>query len=88
MSRLCVYVWELRQACVWKRNFYIPISPADAHTPYDLGDGGLKNMNIKLHKKTGQIFSECLKSELVWISDSSVLSRFQTVRISDSSDFR
>ena len=29
------------------------------------------------------MYSECLKSELVWILDSSVSSHFQTVRISD-----
>ena len=34
---------------------------------------------VKIHK-----YSECLKSELVWISDSTILSCFQTVWISDS----
>ena len=29
-------------------------------------------------------YSECLKSELIWISDSSVAFRFQTVWISDT----
>ena len=33
-------------------------------------------------------YSECLKTELVWISDSSVLSCFQTVRIRTVSEIR